>query len=49
MVGFAFIFLAVLLLSPMLLVITWDIFARRLDPDPRVRRGFEVIQPTEKP
>jgi hypothetical protein len=48
MVGFAFIFLAVLLLSPMLLVTTWDLFARWLAPDPRVRRGFEVIHPTEK-
>ena len=46
MVGFAFIFLAVLLLSPMLLVITWDIFWLWLHPSPR--RGFEVIHPTEK-
>jgi hypothetical protein len=48
MVSFAFIFLAVLLLTPMLLVMTWDLFFGWLHPDPRVRRGFEVV-PVPKP
>jgi len=43
MVSFAFIFLAVVLLTPMLLVMTWDLLFRWLRPELRVRRGFEVV------
>jgi hypothetical protein len=53
MVAFAFIFLAVLLLLPVLLiVVVMDFFAIWLRPDVRVRRGFEVIpvpSPAKKP
>jgi hypothetical protein len=44
MVAFAFIFLAVLLLSPVLLiVVVMDFFAIWFRPAIRVQRGFEVI------
>jgi hypothetical protein len=53
MVAFAFIFLAVILLLPILLiVVVVDFFAIWLRPDVRARRGFEVIplpQPVKKP
>ena len=49
MVGFAFIFLAVILLSPILLVLLIaDFIMIRLRPPLHLRRGFEVIQPVEK-
>jgi hypothetical protein len=53
MVGFAFIFVAVMLLMPMLLIVlVFDFFAIYFRPDLRARRGFEVIplpEPPEKP
>ena len=53
MVAFAFIFLAVILLLPILLIVlVMDFFAIWLKPAVRVRRGFEVIpiaDPVKKP
>jgi hypothetical protein len=50
MVACAFIFVAVVLLTPILFIVgVIDPFIGWLRPDDRARRGFEVIHPTEKP
>ena len=48
MVAFAFIFLAVILLMPILLVVlVFDFVSIYFKPALRVRRGFEVIPAAE--
>jgi hypothetical protein len=50
MVGFAFIFLAVILLMPILLIVgVVDFLAIRMRPPLHLQRGFEVLPPTAAP
>ena len=48
MVGFAFIFVAGIVLGPMLIIVMLMDYLELSRSSARARRGFEVIQPTDK-
>jgi hypothetical protein len=48
MVGFAFIFVAALILGPLLVIVMLMDYLEITRSNARARRGFEVIQPTDK-
>jgi hypothetical protein len=49
MVGFAFIFLAVILLMPIVFIVVFDFVVIRLFPPFHLGGGFEVLPPAPPP